>query len=95
MKLIERDSKSKVIIFTISTTNQKMLSYLPNLNDLICETNELIKSINLNKNIKLIDIDRILYEYDKNIHMPDGFHYSEEIHKIIYKKIEKIINDDK
>lgn len=93
--LISNECSSNIIIFTISTTNQKMLSYLPNLNILIEQTNNLIRKNLLYKHVHLIDIDYIYNDFDRNLHLQDGFHYSETIHKVIFNMIDKIVDEKK
>lgn len=94
-RLIEQlqlETRSQIIIFTLPYTNKKLEKYLPNINNLVEETNSFLKKYSKN-NVYLIDINDIINKSGKNEILVDGFHFPEKIHKEIFIQIKTILGE--
>jgi lysophospholipase L1-like esterase len=89
IKILSKETDSKIIFLTIPKTSKRVEGIFPNINNLIPEYSNAISKLQLN-NTNIINIDSMFkMDYDKYIE--EGIHYSSHGHQLVYTEILKVL----
>lgn len=88
IEYIIKETNAKIIIIPINTPSDRVENQLPGTKINVKKYNKIINKISSDYKLKQIDISDINGE----VYYPDGIHYSSEGHKVISRKIAKLIS---